>query len=41
MSLNFSPALIRKYDVPGPRYTSYPTALQFTPGFGARELVAR
>ncbi len=41
MSLNFSPALIRKYDVPGPRYTSYPTALQFTPGFGARELAAR
>ena len=26
--------LIRKYDVPGPRYTSYPTALQFTESFG-------
>jgi oxygen-independent coproporphyrinogen-3 oxidase len=24
-------ALIHKYDVPAPRYTSYPTALQFTP----------
>lgn len=30
MSLaNFNLALIRRYDVPGPRYTSYPTALQF------------
>lgn len=25
--------LIRKYDVPGPRYTSYPTALQFNERF--------
>ena len=31
MSLtNFDPELIRRYDVPGPRYTSYPTALQFS-----------
>jgi oxygen-independent coproporphyrinogen-3 oxidase len=30
-------ALIRKHDRNGPRYTSYPTALQFTPGFGPRE----
>ena len=30
MSLtDFDAALIRRYDVPGPRYTSYPTALQF------------
>lgn len=28
-------ALVRKYDGPGPRYTSYPTALQFTPSFDA------
>jgi oxygen-independent coproporphyrinogen-3 oxidase len=35
--IRWDPALIRKYDVPGPRYTSYPTALQFTDGFGARE----
>lgn len=28
-------ALVRKYDGPGPRYTSYPTALQFTPRFDA------
>lgn len=27
--------LIEKYDVPGPRYTSYPTALQFSESFGA------
>ena len=26
-------ALLRKYDVPGPRYTSYPTALQFKESF--------
>ena len=25
--------LLRKYDVPGPRYTSYPTALQFSDSF--------
>ena len=25
-------ALVRKYNVPGPRYTSYPTAPQFDPG---------
>jgi oxygen-independent coproporphyrinogen III oxidase len=35
--VSWDPALIRKYDVPGPRYTSYPTALQFEDSFGARE----
>ena len=29
--------LLRKYDRPGPRYTSYPTAPVFTPSFGAKE----
>lgn len=29
----FDPALIARYDVPGPRYTSYPTAPQFESGF--------
>ena len=29
----FDPVLIRKYDGRGPRYTSYPTALQFDPAF--------
>lgn len=32
--------LIRKYSVPGPRYTSYPPATQFTPEFGRAEAVA-
>jgi oxygen-independent coproporphyrinogen-3 oxidase len=30
----FEADLIERYDHPGPRYTSYPTALQFTPQFG-------
>jgi oxygen-independent coproporphyrinogen III oxidase len=33
----FDPALIRRYDKAGPRYTSYPTAVQFHEGFGAAE----
>jgi len=33
----FDPALIRKYDKAGPRYTSYPTAVQFHEGFGPAE----
>ena len=28
--LAFDPGLIRRYNVSGPRYTSYPTALQFS-----------
>jgi oxygen-independent coproporphyrinogen-3 oxidase len=35
--IEWDPALVRKYDVAGPRYTSYPTAPQFHEGFGARE----
>ena len=31
----FDEALIRRYDKAGPRYTSYPTAVQFHPGFTA------
>ncbi len=30
----FDADLLRRYDRPGPRYTSYPTAPQFHPGFG-------
>ena len=41
MSMSFSPGLIRKYDVAGPRYTSYPTAVQFMPAFGAKEFAAQ
>ncbi|WP_026375431.1 oxygen-independent coproporphyrinogen III oxidase [Aestuariibacter salexigens] len=29
----FDPSLLAKYDTSGPRYTSYPTALEFTPTF--------
>ena len=31
--VKFDPALVRRYDVAGPRYTSYPTAVQFHEGF--------
>jgi len=30
-----APALLRRFDVPGPRYTSYPTADRFVEAFGA------
>ena len=40
LSSLFDPQLLQRYDVPGPRYTSYPTAPQFTPGFGEAELRA-
>lgn len=33
IAVKFDPELIRKYDVSGPRYTSYPTAVQFHEGF--------
>ncbi len=32
--------LIRRYDHAGPRYTSYPTAVQFNAGIGPGDLVA-
>ena len=35
--VSWDPALIRKYDIAGPRYTSYPTALQFHDAFGSRQ----
>jgi oxygen-independent coproporphyrinogen III oxidase len=31
----FDSDLVQRYDGPGPRYTSYPTAVQFHEGFGA------
>ena len=34
----FDPALQRRYDRPGPRYTSYPTAPRFQPGFAEAQL---
>ncbi|CAN7339302.1 oxygen-independent coproporphyrinogen III oxidase [Pseudoxanthomonas sp. LjRoot168] len=36
----FDADLLRRYDTPGPRYTSYPTAPQFSARFGAPELRA-
>lgn len=35
----FDAELLRRYDRPGPRYTSYPTAPQFSNAFGDAELV--
>lgn len=32
--------LIRRYDLSGPRYTSYPTAIQFDPELSATDLVS-
>ncbi|MCF7221133.1 oxygen-independent coproporphyrinogen III oxidase [Marilutibacter chinensis] len=37
-SVLFDPELLRRYDRPGPRYTSYPTAPQFRPDFGEAQL---
>jgi len=36
-SLIFDAGLIAKYDQSGPRYTSYPTAVQFHSGFGVAD----
>jgi len=33
-----SPELLRRFDVPGPRYTSYPTADRFVEAFGPADL---
>jgi len=33
--VKFNPELIKRYDIAGPRYTSYPTAVQFMEGFDA------
>ncbi len=37
MQLLFDADLIRRYDKSGPRYTSYPTAVQFHEGFGEKD----
>ena len=36
---NINLDLVRKYDRPGPRYTSYPTALQFHEGFNSEHYI--
>jgi len=38
-TMAFDPQLLRRYDRPGPRYTSYPTAPQFRADFGESELI--
>jgi oxygen-independent coproporphyrinogen-3 oxidase len=39
MSIAITPELLRRFDVPGPRYTSYPTADRFVEAFGPGDLV--
>jgi oxygen-independent coproporphyrinogen-3 oxidase len=39
-TIAFDPQLLRRYDQPGPRYTSYPTAPAFSADFGAPQLRA-
>ena len=34
---NVSPDLLQRFDVPGPRYTSYPTADRFVEAFTAAD----
>jgi oxygen-independent coproporphyrinogen III oxidase len=36
-----TPEQVARYDRPGPRYTSYPTAVEFHAGFGAADYAAR
>jgi oxygen-independent coproporphyrinogen III oxidase len=36
-----TPELLARHDRPGPRYTSYPTAVEFTRDFGSDELLSR
>jgi oxygen-independent coproporphyrinogen III oxidase len=38
MTHSFEPALLARCDRPGPRYTSYPSALQFSPSFTLADL---
>jgi oxygen-independent coproporphyrinogen-3 oxidase len=38
MSIPITPDLLRRFDVPGPRYTSYPTADRFVEAIGSGEL---
>jgi oxygen-independent coproporphyrinogen-3 oxidase len=39
MSVTISPELLARFDVPGPRYTSYPTADRFVEAFGHADYV--
>ncbi len=37
VAASLSPEMLRRFDVPGPRYTSYPTADRFVEAFGAAD----
>ncbi|HKE95446.1 MAG TPA: hypothetical protein VKB34_14125, partial [Povalibacter sp.] len=37
-SMTFDPGLLQRYDKAGPRYTSYPTAVQFNTAFNESTL---
>jgi oxygen-independent coproporphyrinogen-3 oxidase len=39
--MHVTPELLAKHDKPGPRYTSYPTAIDFDASFGATDYEAR
>lgn len=39
--MEIDPELLARYDRPGPRYTSYPTAVDFHTGFGPADYAAR
>lgn len=39
VKLEWDEALLRKYDVSGPRYTSYPTALEFSESYGVQDYI--
>ncbi|GAA3980719.1 oxygen-independent coproporphyrinogen III oxidase [Comamonas faecalis] len=39
MTVAITPELLRRFDVPGPRYTSYPTADRFVEAFGEEQYV--
>ncbi len=41
MPMEINSELLARYDRPGPRYTSYPTAVEFHPGFGPSDYAAR
>ena len=37
--LQLTPELLQRYDVPGPRYTSYPTADRFVQAFTEQDYI--
>ena len=39
--IELTPELLERYDKPGPRYTSYPTAVEFSDAFGPEDHAAR